>query len=133
MVFCGNCGTPVDDGKFCPNCGALVEGVTSGKNAGVPKKKASGKAPKALIAIAAVIVVVIVAIAIPRPVNKPCDWCNSRPSMEYKTSDGSKAYVCKDCSKECALCGKKATKHYENMLGMVVFVCDDCYKEVKNN
>lgn len=51
--------------------------------------------------------------------------------MEYKTSDGSKAYVCKDCSKECALCGKKATKHYENMLGMVVFVCDDCYKEVK--
>lgn len=53
--------------------------------------------------------------------------------MEYKTSDGSKAYVCKDCSKECAWCGKKATKHYENMLGMVVFVCDDCYKEVKNN
>ena len=43
MVFCGNCGTPVDYGKFCPNCGAPVEGVTSGKNAGVQKKKASGK------------------------------------------------------------------------------------------
>ena len=41
MVFCGNCGTPVDDGKFCPNCGAPVEGVTSGNNAGVPKKKES--------------------------------------------------------------------------------------------
>ena len=130
MTFCGNCGTPVDNDKFCPNCGASVEGMTSGNNVGVPKKMASPKISKALIVA---VIVVVVAIAVPRPVNEPCDWCNSRPSMEYKTSDGSKAYVCKDCSKECALCNKKASKHYENMLGMVVFVCNDCYKEVKNN
>lgn len=93
MAFCGNCGTPVDDSKFCPNCGAPVAGVTSSNNVGVPKNKTSRKSSKILIAIVAVIVVGVVAIAVPRPVNKPCDWCNSRPSMEYKTSDGSKAYV----------------------------------------
>lgn len=62
-------------------------------------------------------------------VDKPCDWCGKSPSVAYNTSDGSKSYVCKDCSKNCAICGKKATKHSENMLGMVIFMCDDCYKD----
>lgn len=63
-------------------------------------------------------------------VDEPCDWCGSRPSVSYETSDGSKAYVCKECSKMCMICGdNKATKHYENLLGMILFVCDDCYDD----
>lgn len=61
-------------------------------------------------------------------VDKPCDWCSNRPSIAYKTSDGSYAYVCRKCSKTCKLCGEKADRHYENLIGTMVFVCDDCYK-----
>lgn len=133
MAFCGNCGAPVDNGKFCSKCGAPISDVSSVSDTmGITNKKSS-KIPKMLIGIFAVLAVVIVVALVPRTVDKPCDWCNHRPSMALKTSDGSMAYVCKDCSKECAWCGKKAKKHYENMLGMVVFVCNDCYKEVVNN
>lgn len=63
-------------------------------------------------------------------VNKPCAYCGSCPSKEYKRSDGSPFYVCKDCSSVCMLCNRqKATKHYESLLG-VVFVCEDCYNVV---
>lgn len=65
-----------------------------------------------------------------RTVDEPCDWCKSRPSVAYETSDGSEAYVCKECSKMCMICGdKKATKHGENLFGMILFVCDDCYDD----
>lgn len=133
VSFCGNCGAPVDKGKFCPKCGAQISNSTgtTGK-IGITSKR-TNKFPKMLIGIIAVLVVVIVIVLIPHTVDQPCDWCNNRPSMAYKTSDDSMAYVCKDCSKVCAWCNKKATKHYENMLRMIVFVCNDCYEEVTNN
>lgn len=66
-----------------------------------------------------------------RYANEPCDWCGRTPSVVFKTSDGSKAYVCKECMRYCMLCERKrATKHYENMAGTMVFVCDECYREV---
>ena len=86
-----------------------------------------------MLALIAIIAIAIIVSVVPHTVNEPCDWCGHRPSMAFKTSDGSMAYVCKDCSKERALCGKKATNHYENLLGMVVFACNDCYKEVTDN
>lgn len=65
-------------------------------------------------------------------VNKPCDWCGSKPSVAYKNSDDTASYVCKECSSVCMICGeKKAEKKCENLLGMVMFVCDECYE--KNN
>ena len=81
--------------------------------------------------IAAIIVIVFLFVFVSRRmVDEPCDWCHSRPTMAFKTSDGSMAYVCSECRKTCTWCGKRATKHYENMLGMIVFVCDECYKDV---
>lgn len=133
MAFCGNCGAPVGEGKFCPKCGEQISDIVSTTNIrGITRKKFS-KFFKMLIGIIAILVVVVVIVLIPHTVDEPCDWCSHRPSMAFKTSDGSMAYVCKDCSKECALCYKKATKHYENLLGMIVFVCNDCYKEVVND
>ncbi len=133
MAFCGNCGEPIGNGKFCPKCGKQIsDTVSTGDIMEITSKKPK-KFPKMLIGIIAVLAVVVVISLMPRTVDEPCDWCNHRPSMEFKTSDGSMAYVCKDCSKECAWCNKKATKHYENMLGMIVFVCDDCYDEVVND
>lgn len=128
-MFCGNCGMPVEHGRFCPHCGAPIS-VTQNESVAssgtVKKRKGYAK----LFAGIAVAVVVLVAILVmPHTVDERCDWCGRRPSMAFKTSDGSTAYVCKDCSKECAVCGRRATKHYENLLGMIVFVCDDCYKE----
>lgn len=65
-----------------------------------------------------------------RTVNEPCAYCHNGPSREYKRSNGSSFYVCKDCSSVCMLCNrKKAKKHYESLLG-IVFVCDDCYDAV---
>ena len=85
-------------------------------------------------AIAAIIVFVFLVTFIGRRmVDEPCDWCNRRPTMAFKTSDGSMSYVCSECRKNCKWCDKKATKHYENMLGMIVFVCDDCYKEASSD
>lgn len=133
MAFCGNCGAPVDNGKFCSKCGAPINDVSSVSNTrGIGNKKSS-KFPQMIIGIIAVLAVVFVVALVPHMVDKPCDWCDRRPSMAFETSDGSMAYVCKACSKECAWCGKKAKKHYENLLGMIVFVCNDCYEEVVNN
>lgn len=133
MAFCGNCGAPVDKGKFCPKCGKQISDTVSTADVrGITSKKFS-KFSKVLIGIIVMLAIVVVIVFMPHTVDKPCDWCNHGPSMAFKTSDGSMAYVCKDCSKECAWCNKKATKHYENMLGMIVFVCNDCYKEVIND
>lgn len=133
MAFCGNCGTPVEHGRFCPNCGAPITapGNESVASPTQPKKRKGSWKILAGIVVAAAVMIAI--FAMPHTVDEPCDWCGNRPSMAFKTSDGSMAYVCKDCSKECAWCGKRATKHYENLLGMIVFVCDDCYKEVTND
>lgn len=63
-------------------------------------------------------------------VDKPCDWCEKSPSVEYTNSDGEPSYVCKKCSSVCMICGdKKPTKKGQNLLGMVMFVCDDCYED----
>lgn len=132
MNFCGNCGASVEQGKFCPKCGIKIHDDVSATNM-VKTTKKGNKHSKMLLGILAVFVVIVVMVLMPHPVDKPCDWCNDRPSMAYKTSDGSMAYVCKDCSKGCTWCDKKATKHYENMFGMIVFVCDDCYEEAVNN
>lgn len=133
MAFCGNCGAFVEKGKFCPKCGIQISDAASVANVVGTTNKRPNKHPKVLLGIAVVLVVIAVIALMPHAVDKPCDWCNHRPSMAFKTSDGSMAYVCKDCSKECAWCNKKATKHYENALGMIVFVCNECYKEVVNN
>lgn len=134
MAFCGNCGTFVDKGEFCPKCGAQINDVAGMYNMAGKTSKRTNKRFKILISIIAAVAVVIVAIVkMPHMVNEPCDWCEHKPSMAFKTSDGTMAYVCIDCSKECALCGEKASKHYENMVGMIVFVCDDCYKEVNGD
>lgn len=140
MAFCGNCGSSVRDGKFCPKCGAPVLGrikapVSGRKNASVSgtssvKKKNALKITMIIVAIAVILGLTLKLV--PNTANKPCDWCGRSPSVEYKTASGSKAHVCKDCSKQCAWCSKKSTKHYENAFGMIVFVCDNCYKTVSS-
>ena len=127
MAFCKNCGTPVEKGKFCPKCGVQI----SETNMLETINKKSNKHLKMLLGIIVVLIAIAVIVLMPHTVDEPCDWCNRRPSMAFKTSDGSIAYVCKNCSKECAWCNKKATKHYENMLGMIVFVCNDCYMDTQ--
>lgn len=133
MTFCGKCGAPINEGKFCPNCCAPVELAQSEAATAVishafPKSKLWKKV--ALIAVVAAVAIFIIT-RFTSTVDEPCDWCRSRPSVAYKMSDGSYSYVCKDCSKKCAWCGEKATKHYENLAGMMVFVCDDCYEGLK--
>lgn len=129
MAFCGRCGTPLDGGKFCPNCGAPVKPEQNKTSGGVhpPKTKPFRKL---IFGVAIVLILVFIITRFTSVVDVPCDWCGNRPSVAYKTSDGSSAYVCKECSKKCAFCENKATKHYENLLGMMVFVCNDCYKEI---
>lgn len=85
---------------------------------------------KRLISVLCVSIVFLCLAGCTHTVDEPCDWCGNSPSVVYKTSDGSDAYVCKECSKVCMYCGKKATKHYENLAGMITFVCDDCYDGV---
>lgn len=130
MSFCGKCGTPMGEEKFCPNCGAVNGSYTARDNVVSKSPKLPGGKKKIItggILLVAAIVIVWRLLAIS---NEPCDWCGSSPSVAYKTSDGSKAYVCRECSKKCAWCDNKATRHYENLLGMIVFVCDDCYEDV---
>ena len=132
MAFCGKCGASLDGGKFCPNCGAPVE-LENNKDVVTavshPLKK-SGVWKKVILGAALIAIVVFVITRFTSTVDEPCDWCGNKPSVAYKTSDGSYSYVCRDCSSECAWCGDKATKHYENLAGMMVFVCDDCYEEI---
>ena len=129
MAFCGKCGAQLKGEKFCPNCGAPVVF----ENNEVKNKNMAGNVLKGGMMKSIVKVIVFVAIAvivIPRILSfsmEPCEWCGDRPSVAYKMSDGSKFYVCRDCSKSCVLCGNKATKHYESLLGTLNFVCDDCY------
>lgn len=49
MAFCGNCGAPVDNGKFCPKCGAPISGVSSVSDASGITNKKLGKLPKVLL------------------------------------------------------------------------------------
>lgn len=118
----------------------ILERINSfrGKKPDVFNKLSSLKGfQKKYVAILAAVItcgIILIAIFSNRPVNSPCDWCHRIPSVEFKTSDGSKAYVCKECMKRCMICSnKRATHHYENYFGMIVFVCDDCYREVKSN
>lgn len=139
MPFCGKCGTPLGNEKFCPNCGAANESksnIVVGYAPTMPASKPRGK-KKGLFAGLGIAVVGLVVVgfvltrAFGNVVNEPCDWCGNRPSVAYETHDGSFAYVCKDCSENCAFCGEKATQHYENLLGTMVFVCDDCYEDIR--
>lgn len=137
MEYCGSCGGKLDGGKFCPHCGAPVSPDSSGKgkiNSAYIQKNTSNSKKVIVIVCIAVIAVAAAFFFFRNPlVNESCDWCGDSPSVAYETSDGSTAYVCKDCSSECALCGDKASRHYENLLGMIVFVCDDCYEEVQKD
>lgn len=134
MAFCGNCGSPVGNGKFCPKCGTPVEQESMIEKNTVHKTKTlKNKKPPVIgivMGVALIFVIIIGLILIPHPVNERCDWCGNSPSIAYKTHDESDAYVCRKCSKECAWCGKKASKHYESELGLIVFVCKDCYKDI---
>lgn len=84
---------------------------------------------KRIVNLISVLLIAGVLSACSATVDEPCMYCNNRPSKEYAMSDGSKVYVCEECSSECMFCNKKATKHYESLLG-VVFVCSECYKDV---
>ena len=136
MAFCGNCGSPINGGKFCPKCGASLEQMSIQKDAVYPSTF-NQKPPSRIVGIIGALVVAVVLMLVLTKksslANEPCDYCNRSPSMAFETSDGSMAYVCKECSKECMICHKKATKHYENLIGTIVFVCDDCYKEVTDD
>lgn len=130
MSFCGKCGSPIGNGKFCPKCGAPREIEVNETNLVNIKNKGFHFQKKIIAGIVITVVVVVLYFILKPTVNKPCDWCGNSPSVAYELSDGSKAYICKECSSECAFCGDKATKHYENLLETLVFVCDDCYEEV---
>ena len=36
MAYCGNCGSPINGGKFCPKCGASLEQMSIQKDAVQP-------------------------------------------------------------------------------------------------
>lgn len=130
MAFCGKCGTPLGEGKFCPKCGAVNESVVNESVVSTSDQtKKGGFAKKATAGVAVIAVLIFIITRFTSTVNEPCDWCGDSPSVAYELSDGSDAYVCKDCSKTCLWCGNKAKKHYENLLGTIVFVCNDCYEE----
>lgn len=135
MAICGKCGAQLDGGTFCPNCGSSVDSEQSHTTVATDLQtfKKPGVWKKVVVGVVVVAAAIFIITRFTATVDKPCDWCGSKPSVAYKMSDGSYSYVCKDCSKECALCGDKATKHYENALGMMVFVCNDCYKEIVKN
>lgn len=135
MAFCGKCGTPINGGKYCPKCGSPVETKMNDTTGSVPIHTTSKSSKKGLwIKVLAGVAVVVLAILITSQFvglsKEPCDWCGHTPSVAYQTSDGSEAYVCKECSKKCAWCGAKAKCHYENLLENIVFVCDDCYDDL---
>jgi len=132
-MFCGKCGTKVNDGiNFCPSCGnALKKEKKTGTVVGI--SDFFRKLSKKYIIIGIFIIgVTVFAFNYKKTVNKACVWCGDKPSVEYKTSNGGKSYVCKDCSKRCMLCSKRPAKHhYTNMLEAEVFVCNKCYKQVE--
>lgn len=76
-----------------------------------------------------VAVAIFIIIRFTATVDEPYDWCGDRTSVAYKMSDGSYAYVCKDCSKKYIWCGDKVDRNYEKAVGMMDFVYNDCYKE----
>lgn len=132
MAFCRKCGAPLKEGgKYCSKCGAIIE---TEKNEGEQLSGNSSKVSKLKLWKKIVVSVIVIAMGgwiigqFIVTVDKPCDWCSKRPSVAYKTLDGSYAYVCRKCSKTCKLCGEKADRHYENLIGTMVFVCDDCYQ-----
>lgn len=69
MRYCGNCGTALEDGSFCPNCGAPVEPEMAGYNSGYegavneayPEKNSKAKY---IIIIAAVVVLAAALVCI---------------------------------------------------------------------
>lgn len=134
-VYCGKCGANIEDNiSFCPECGEPCTKPTETKIYTAGKQsKLSNKAKKILAMVLVIAVILIGAFSIESTVNTACDWCGSKPSVKYKTSDGAYSYVCKDCSKQCMFCNKKAKKHYENYFGMMVFVCNDCYKDMASD
>lgn len=140
MAYCGNCGTQIKGGKFCPKCGSPIGDMLDDENDKTPLatgQKSQNKHSRSVIGVIVALIIGVLLVFMvffkPHLVNQSCDYCHRSPSMEFETSDGSKAYVCKECSKECMICHKKATKHYENLIGTIVFVCDDCYKEVTDD
>ena len=93
------------------------------------------KAICAAIVFAAALIAMVLYLVLNRwAVDMPCDWCRKRPSVAFETSQGSKAYVCRNCMKICMICEKnRAVKHYENYAGMIVFACEDCYREMSQD
>ncbi len=135
MAYCGKCGTKINGGRFCPKCGNQVNDFLKNESYSLPVTTSHKISIGFFCSICALGISFLLVLSImlsTHLVNKPCDYCGRTPSIAYKTSDDSMAYVCRDCSKECMLCHKKATKHYENLIGTMVFVCNDCYEEVSN-
>lgn len=135
MAFCGKCGAPLGEGKFCGNCGAPREDIVYTSEMEKTERNMPQGNKKILVGIGIVGAILLVIIGVRflfRPVvNEPCDWCGESPSVAYELSDGSEAYVCRECSEYCMLCGdEKATQHYENLIGTMMFVCDDCYEGI---
>lgn len=130
MAYCGKCGAQIESGEFCPQCGT-PQNMNMNQTRNVGKHlKTTGVLMKVLLAVCLLAALSFGIHNITSVSKQPCDWCGNSPSTVYKTSDGGKAYVCKECRKKCAICGERATKHYENALGMMVFVCRDCYEDV---
>lgn len=135
MAFCGQCGAPLDGGKFCSNCGTPVEveenHVAVVKTAKVTEKTSLWKK----LALGAVLIVVacFIMTRCTSTSKVPCKSCGNTPTKAY-TNDysGEKEYYCSTCSSDCAFCSNKATKHYTSGLGTIIFTCDDCYKEIQN-
>ena len=66
-----------------------------------------------------------------RVVFTKCDWCGRRPSVEYITSTGRIAHVCKECSETCVLCQKNpSVVHYTDNIDAEIFLCENCYKNL---
>lgn len=61
----------------------------------------------------------------------PCIYCNESPSRAYKTSYGTKSYVCDECSSECFFCGEPSPKKYTSVDGEISFACKECLDSLK--
>ncbi|MEE1034767.1 MAG: zinc ribbon domain-containing protein [Agathobacter sp.] len=137
MAYCNKCGSLLDDdGRFCGNCGTPIDGMESEAERSYVSHEQHKKYRCWKIIIPCLIVAMLGIFGISRMVrvsDKPCDWCQHKPTIAYRMSDDSYSYVCKDCRKKCAWCGKRATRHYENLAHMMVFVCKDCYDEIVND
>ncbi len=72
-MFCGNCGTNVGNGRYCPNCGSAVN-VTNEESSPTLKAKMNNKVYRAIaIAIAVVLILIIFIMVFPRPVRSAND------------------------------------------------------------